>query len=392
MYQQACVPNWLSYLQFLGIHDSRKFLEFCDEVEEIRIRQSQAPFLKLRSELYEVHSFCGDVVSQMSEVQGNLSDILDNYEQVKKRTDSLHNSCTALMNETTDLLNCAENISGRLQYFDELEDINRQLNSSAVSVTSDSFVPMLARLDECISFMQQHQDYKEATVYLAKLDLALSKSLGLIRTYIVGVFKSVSENLSQTQKNFNTHPSVFYGKFKSYGCKVKIILEELEQRALKNPEFSTLLSDCHLSYFQQRITLLMPMMSEYLGALEKQCSRDTSSLVRSGSLYVCQLCLDEYQLYTHFFSTGGHAISQILNSLCSYFYEFVRPICIKLIHLETLTSLCDILSNEILENKVKMHEGVLVEFADMTRLLLQDLQQRFIYRAQKYIHSDISCE
>ena len=367
-------------------------MEFCDEVEAIRTQQSQAPFLKLRSELHEVHSFCEDVVSQMSGVQENLTDILDNYEQVKKRTDSLQSSCTSLMNETTDLLNCAENLSGRLQYFDELEDINRQLGSSAVSVTSESFVPMLARLDECIRFMQQHQDYKEATVYLAKLDFALSKSLGLIRTYIVGVFKSVSESLLQTQKasTMDIHPSVFYGKFKSYGCKVKIILEELEQRALKNPEFSTLLSDCHLSYFQQRISLLMPMVSEYLGTLEKQCSRDTPSLVRSGSLYVCQLCLDEYQLYTHFFSTGGHAISQILNSLCSYFYEFVRPICIKLIHLESLTSLCDILSTEILENKVKMHEGVLVEFADMTKLLLQDIQQRFIYRAQKYIHSDIA--
>ncbi|KAI6650592.1 oligomeric Golgi complex subunit 3-like [Oopsacas minuta] len=358
----------------------------------MRTLQTQAPSLKLKTELFQVHSFCDDVVSQISEVQSNLSNILDNYEQVKKRTESLHSSCTSLMNETTDLLNCAENISIRLQYFDELEEMNRQLNSPSVSVTSDSFVPMLARLDECIDFMQRHQDYKDATVHLAKFDLALSKALGLIRSYIVGVFKSVSESILQAQKAsvIETHPSIFYGKFKSYGCKVKIILEELEQRALKNQEFSTLLSDCHLSYFQQRINLVMPMVSEYLNSLEKQCCRDISSLVRSGCLYVCQLCLDEYQLYIHFFSTGGHAISQILSSLCSYFYEFVRPICIRLVHLETLTSLCDIISNEILENKVKLHEGVLVEFASMTKLLLQDIQQRFIYRAQKYIHSDIA--
>ena len=360
----------------------------------MRTLRTQAPSLKLKTELFHVHSFCDDITSQISEVQGDLSNILENYELVKRRTDSLHNSCTSLMNETTDLLNCAENISGRLRYFDELEEITRHLNSPVVSVTSDSFVPMLARLDECIDFMQQHQDYKDATVYLAKFDLALSKALGLVRTYIVGVFKSVSESIVQAQKAsvLETHPSVYYGKFKSQGCKVKTILEELEQRALKNHEFSALLSDCHLSYFQQRITLIMPMLSEYLSSLEKLCARDISSLIRSGSLYVCQICLDEYQLYIHFFSTGGHAISQILNSLCSYFYEFVRPICIRLVHLETLTSLCDILSNEILENKVKLHEGVLVEFASMVRLLLQDIQQRFIYRAQKYIHSDIAGE
>ena len=384
----------MRYHPFVGIFDSQQFLDFCSEVENAKTHQAQAPFLKLQSEMLHVNSFCGEVTSQISNVRDNLDYILENYEQVKKRTDSLHNSCTSLMNETTDLLNCAENISRRLDYFDELEDINRHLNSPAFSVTNVSFIPMLSRIDECISFFLQHQDYKEATVYLAKFNLALSKALSMIRTYIVSVFKAASESVSQGTKasNLDSHPSIFYGKFKSYGSKVKIILEELEQRALKTQEFGTLLYDCHLSYFQQRITLIMPMISEYLSALEKQCSRDISSFMRSGCLYVCQFCLDEFQLYAHFFATGGHAISQIINSLCSYFYEFVRPICIRLLHLETLTSLCDILSNEILENKVKLHEGVLGDFAEMIRRLLQDIQQRFIYRAQKYIHSDISGE
>ena len=32
----------------------------------------------------------------------------------------------------------------------------QKLNSSAFSVTSESFVPMLARLDECISFLSSN--------------------------------------------------------------------------------------------------------------------------------------------------------------------------------------------------------------------------------------------
>lgn len=54
------------------------------------------------------------------------------------------------------LVNVAESISNKLSYFTELERVGSRLNSSTLSVTSDSFVATLARLDECISFIEKN--------------------------------------------------------------------------------------------------------------------------------------------------------------------------------------------------------------------------------------------
>ena len=56
----------------------------------------------------------------------------------------------------TKLVNVAESISNKLSYFTELDRVGSRLNSATLSVTSDSFVATLARLDECISFIEKH--------------------------------------------------------------------------------------------------------------------------------------------------------------------------------------------------------------------------------------------
>ncbi len=57
------------------------------------------------------------------------------------------------------LVNIAENVSNKLSYFNELEWVSTKLNSPTLSVASDSFVVMLTRLDECISFLEQNVSY-----------------------------------------------------------------------------------------------------------------------------------------------------------------------------------------------------------------------------------------
>lgn len=56
----------------------------------------------------------------------------------------------------TKLVNVAESISNKLSYFTELDRVSSRLNSATLSVNSDSFVATLARLDECISFIEKH--------------------------------------------------------------------------------------------------------------------------------------------------------------------------------------------------------------------------------------------
>ena len=56
----------------------------------------------------------------------------------------------------TKLVNVAESISAKLAYFNELERLGSRLNSPTHSVSTDSFVGVLTRLDECINFTEQN--------------------------------------------------------------------------------------------------------------------------------------------------------------------------------------------------------------------------------------------
>ena len=69
-----------------------------------------------------------------------------------------NSSCVILLNFNlqTKLVNVAESISNKLSYFTELERVGSRLSSSTLAVTSESFVATLARLDECISFIEKN--------------------------------------------------------------------------------------------------------------------------------------------------------------------------------------------------------------------------------------------
>ncbi len=57
----------------------------------------------------------------------------------------------------TKLVNVTESISNKLSYFTELEKIGNQINSLTVSrAGKNSLVSTLARLDDCINFIENH--------------------------------------------------------------------------------------------------------------------------------------------------------------------------------------------------------------------------------------------
>ena len=51
------------------------------------------------------------------------------------------------------LLHFADALRSKLQYFDELEQISAQFHSASLAVESDSFLPLLERLDACITYV-----------------------------------------------------------------------------------------------------------------------------------------------------------------------------------------------------------------------------------------------
>ncbi|GCB84138.1 hypothetical protein scyTo_0024853, partial [Scyliorhinus torazame] len=70
-------------------------------------------------------------------------------------------------------------------------------------------------------------------------------------------------------------------------------------------------------------------------------------------------------------------------------YDVFRPLIIHINHLETLSELCGILKNEMLEDHVQNNVEQLGAFSAVVKQMLEDVQERLVYRTHIYIQTDI---
>ena len=240
--------------------------------------------------------------SSISESLDHLSRLQSEYQRVSDETNQLHSACEQLLSDQGLLGSLVESIDNKLAYFSEWDKIAPRLESdSMLTVTSESFVPTLARIDECIAYLRAHPHYREAPVYLAKFQASLTRALTLIRAYVVTSLETATRQVLSTTRSAAASEgasaddrsstgsggggaasttnafTLFYGRFRTRAPRIKALMEQLELRQNNNnvsisgssaggssldgnssSEYAQLLSDCHQCYVAQRQTLLAP--------------------------------------------------------------------------------------------------------------------------------------
>lgn len=81
--------------------------------------------------------------------------------------------------------------------------------------------------------------------------------------------------------------------------------------------------------------------------------------------------------------------SAYLEGICTILYDTLRPCIIHINHLETLAEICSILRIEMIEEHVQNDPESLEAFGKIVNQLLQDVQERLVFRAHLYLQSDI---
>ncbi|MEE6471152.1 hypothetical protein FKM82_009194 [Ascaphus truei] len=153
--------------------------------------------------------------------------------------------------------------------------------------------------------------------------------------------------------------------------------------------YQQLLGEIHHCYLEQRENLLSPSITTTITDLTSQNNRDHCALVRSGCAFMVHVCQDEYQLYNEFFTKPTLKLDELLEKLCLSLYDVLRPLIIHVVHLETLSELCGILKNEMLEDHVQNNVEHLGAFDAVVKQMLEDVQERLVYRTHIYIQTDI---
>lgn len=378
-----------------SVETTFEFLDWYDSLCESNVKSDDAPFEAYYKQLEDRKSECVSLNNQISATMSDLQKMTEQYNFVSNKTNALHTMSEQLLADQNKLSSIGEEIKQKLHYFTQVEHLSQRLSSPTMSVNSDAFFTVLAKIDECLDYMRANSNYKESHSYLVKYRHLQNRAISLIRSYVTHVLNHATEQVltptedMQDQETLDTAYAVYFGKFQAAAPRLKRVISEVEQRAETNSEYASLLLDMQREYAVRRGRVGGGATAGAVGGAAARLSRDHCLLVRTACSLLAHACHDESALYKHFFTQYSTPLQEYLQSLCNSLYETLRPHIIHINHLETLAELCVILRVEVIEEQVNNDPVTLGALGQSVRALLQDAQERLVFRAHVHLRNDV---
>ncbi|CAH3965510.1 unnamed protein product [Pieris brassicae] len=367
------------------------FLDFYNSLSEENAKANDGPYEAYYKQLEDRRNECVSLTDEIAATLSNLNKLTQEYYLVSDKTNALHTMSEQLLADQTKLSSIGDEVKQRLHYFTQVEHLSQRLNSPTMSVNSDTFFNVLSKIDECLSYMRANSNFKEAHTYTVKYRHLQSRAMSLIRSYVNHILNQATEQvLSPEEPDGETVDmayAVYFGKFQAVGPKLRMVISEVEKRAESNEDYAHLLSDIQREYASRRQKVAGGPTAGALAVAGEQ-ARDHCAMLRSACSLLALALRDECALYEHFFSSTSQALEDYLQSLSTGLYESLRPHIIHINHLETLAELCVILKVEVIEEQVNT-DPALQALATVARALLQDTQERLVFRAHVHLRADV---
>ncbi|KAJ6823791.1 conserved oligomeric Golgi complex subunit 3-like [Iris pallida] len=379
--------------------NTHQFYKWFSDLESAMKSETEEKYNLYVKTLVERVQICDGILNQVDKTL-NLFDELQMLNQtVATKTKTLHDACDRLLLEKQRLIDFAEALRSKLNFFDELENISTNFYSSNMNIGSSEFLPLLKRLDDCISYVEGNPQYAESGVYLVKFRQLQSRALGMIRSHVFSVLKGASSQVqsairgsgsSKSAVSEGVEASIIYVRFKAAASELKPVLEEIESRSSRK-EYFQILTECHRLYCEQRLSLIKGIVQHRVTEFAKK--EVLPSLTRSGCAYLMQVCQLEHQLFDHFFPSSSKDVSSLaplIDPVCTFLYDTLRP---KLIHEASLDALCelvDILKVEVLGEQLSRRGESLARLRPTLQRILADIHERLTFCARTHVRDQIS--
>ncbi|XP_037866759.1 conserved oligomeric Golgi complex subunit 3 [Bombyx mori] len=372
------------------------FLEWYERLCDDNMKTEDVPYQCYYKQLEDRRNECISLNEQINEAMSDLHKLTEQYNFVSNKTNALHNMSEQLLADQNKLSGIGDDIKKRLHYFTQVEHLSQRLNSPTMSVNSDAFFNVLAKIDECLDYMRENSNYKESHTYLVKYRHLQNRAISVIRSYVNHVLDHATEQVlgpqedaGSEEENVDTAYAVFFGKFQAAAPKLRKVIGEIEQRAETNSDYASLLSDMEREYASRRRRVAGGAVGGAVGGAARRLARDSCALLRACCSLLAHACRDECALYHHFFTQSSQALEEYLQSLCNGLYETLRPHIIHINHLETLAELCVILRIEVIEEQVNNDPVSLRALGTCAGALLQDAAERLVFRAHVHLRADV---
>ncbi|WOH11318.1 hypothetical protein DCAR_0830799 [Daucus carota subsp. sativus] len=379
--------------------NTNQFYNWFIDLEAAMKSETEEKYQHYVSTLTERIQTCNNILQQVDETLDLFDDLQLQHQAVATKTKTLHDACDRLLIEKQRLIEFAESLRSKLNYFDELENVANSFYSPTMNVANENFLPLLKRLDECISYVESNPQYAESGVYLVKFRQLQSRALSMIRTHISSVLKNTTSQVQAAMLNSGgskasvsegVEASIIYVRFKAAASELKPVLEEIESRSQRR-EYVQILADCHRLYCEHRLSLIKDIVQQRISVFSKK--EALPSLTRSGCAYLMQVCQLEHQLFDHFFPSSSEDISSLaplIDPLCTYLYDTLRPKLIHETNIDTLCELVEILKVEVLGEQLSRRSESLAGLRPTLDRILADVHERLTFRARTHIRDEIA--
>ncbi|KAL3625255.1 Golgi transport complex subunit 3 [Castilleja foliolosa] len=379
--------------------NTNQFYNWFIDLEAAMKSETEEKYQHYVQTLTERIQTCDTILNQVDETLELFNELQLQHQAVATKTKTLHDACDRLLLEKQRLIEFAESLRAKLNYFDELENVATSFYSPSMNVARENFLPLLKRLDDCITYVESNPQYAECNVYLVKFRQLQSRALGMIRSHVHSVLKNTSSQVqaamtssagNKASVSEGVEASIIYVRFKAAANELKPVLEEIESRKPRK-EYEQILKECHKLYCEQRLSLVRGIVHQRISEFAKK--EALPSLTRSGCAYLMQVCQLEHQLFDHFFPSSSEDVSSLaplIDPLCTYLYDTLRPRLIHEANLDVLCELVDILKVEVLTEQVSRRGESLAGLRPTLERILADVHERLTFRARTHIRDEIA--
>ncbi|EJU04113.1 Sec34-domain-containing protein [Dacryopinax primogenitus] len=383
--------------------------DYLDVINASIEHEQEAHYRSFLHELDEYIDTCNAINERLDSVEHDVQSMLESWRSVESGSTRIQGASEQMLEERDRLVAISEELSFRLEYFQQLEEATRMLNHPGESlVLQTEFLHMIERVDVCFDYLTTHRHFKEAELYLLRFQQCMTRAMTLIKMYFVGMLKALQTDVQTRLANKDisdiAQHHLLYSRFQSVSAQVVPLLRELERHAALHPEdVSSLLTECHTAYFTVRRGLLVGRIIEEIKILDPERS-ELVELTRAGCSYLKLVCTNEFDLFRLFFTSGEDAIYRYLEGLCDYLYDDLRPRILHEPRLLTLCSVCTVIQALMVMDvevpptgaSIEMHteppaEDPLarLQVSHLLQMVLQDAQTRLLFKAQSVLQSDI---
>ena len=385
---------------------------------------------------------CALLESRIKKAVDVLESLQCQHQLVSEKTNALHETCTSLLQQQKQLDNVVRDMKKPLQVFEEVsrlgslfglslqEEAHHQPLHRRVSPESSAFRDALARVDECVAYMESCPQFLAYAEYSRKFRQLRHRGLTLVRNFIVdciGKTSSAAEAALRTKvekkQSIVNEENMLMVRFQALASQLRSSIGELEIRTKSNASAtspaSNLLRDCQLLYSAKRSQLISITLNKSTLASELQSEGATLvHLVRAGCAHLADVCSREYKLFRSFFPVdvrepeevklrGGGAPDAaeagilptkkpvrgvfhcVLDAACDDLYDILRPRIVTFSDMDGICEAVRVVQSEIIDGELTPKGDAVAPLSSMLFAVLTDMQERLVYCTHQYIRDHI---